>query len=304
MRMGLLVVAVLAVFLIGFSQPVAAQDSVFRLGGSVVVPAGERTFGDVIAFGGAIDVLGEVSGDVVAIGGAVTIDGTVRGDVVAVGGSVTLGANASVSGDVTVVGGSVNRDPEAMVRGEVSVVSIARGFRFGFGGSGFSAPGFSAWPWFGFPYSLLYVAGLFALALVVVSVMPDNVHAIEAHMEANAGRSALIGLLALVLLVPLTIVLVLTIVGPPILWLGFFAAKMVGYVALVGIVGRKVAERFTDEVAPIWQVVAGVAIVAVLRYMPVFGVLFTAVATVWSLGAVLDTKFGTNRPWLPPRRKA
>lgn len=302
-RLGMLliVIAAFALFVGGISEPVAAQDAVFRLGGNVVVPAGEWVLGDVVALGGAIEILGEVSGDVVAIGGAVTVDGTVTGDVIAVGGAVNLGDNAIVHGDVTAVGGSVNRSPEAVVRGEVAVLNIARGIRFGLG-----APGFVPWPWFGFgfPFSLLYVAGLFALALVLVAVMPNNVHAVESHMETNAGRSILIGLLGVGLLVPLTVVLVLTIIGPPLLWLGFFAAKMVGYVALVSIVGRKVTERFAADVTPIWQVVAGVAIVAVLRYMPVFGVLFTAIATVWSVGAVLDTKFGTNRPWLPPRQKA
>lgn len=297
--MLLVAVAVMVVFLVGISEPVAAQDALFRLGGNVVVPAGERTIGDVVALGGAIEILGEVDGDVVAIGGMVTIDGTVRGDVVAVGGSVTIGAGATVNGDVMAVGGTVQRHPEAIVLGEVNVVNFAQGIRLGLG-----APGYVVWPSFGYSFSLLYVAGLFALALVVLAAMPDKVNAIESHMETNVGRSMLIGLLAIGLLVPLTLVLVLTLIGPPILWLGFFAAKMIGYVALVNIVGRKVTERFVADVTPIWQVVAGVIIVAVLRYMPMLGVLFTAVATVWSLGAVLDTKFGTNRPWLPPRRRA
>lgn len=293
----LIVVAALVVFMFGAAQPVAAQDSVLRLGGTVVVGEGERLVGDVVAIGGSVDVLGDVIGDVVAIGGAVAVDGSVSGDVIAVGGAIKLGPNANINGDVTAVGGSVNRNPDAVVRGEVAVVNIAQGFRYGFAGF---AP--FAWNWFSFPFGIVYIAGLFALALIVLAVMPDKVQAIEHHMESNAGRSILIGLLAMVLLVPLTIVLVLTIVGPLLLWLGFFGAKMLGYVALVGIVGRKVGERFSADVTPIWQVVVGVAIVAVLRYMPVFGAIFTAVATVWSVGAVLDTKFGTNRPWLPPRQ--
>lgn len=295
---GLLVVVALFILIGASSEPVAAQDSTFRLGGNVVVEPGERILGDAVVMGGSVDVFGEVTGDVVAIGGAVRVSGSVLGDVIAVGGAVTLDAGAVVSGDVIAVGGRVQRDPAAVVRGQVNVVNIAEGFRFG---AGAVAPWF-AWTAFRYPAGIFYVLGLFALALLVAAVIPDKVHAVEAHMESNAGRSAVIGLITLVLLVPLSIILLITIIGAPLLWFGFFAAKMLGYVALVSLVGRKVTERFADEAAPVWQLVAGVAIVAVLRYVPLFGALFSFGATIWSLGAVLDTKFGTNRPWIPPRQ--
>lgn len=295
----IMAVAVMAVFLLGFSDTAAARDSVVRFGGNVVVQAHERIVGEVAAIGGAVEVLGEVLGDVFALGGSVTVEGTVSGDVVAVGGTITLGPTARISGDVIVVGGSINRDPSALVFGEVTAVTMADSFRLGW-----SDWGWTSWQWtrVNWPVTLLYVAGLFALAALVLAWIPDRVHAVEAHMESNAGRSVVIGLLAVILLVPLSLLLVLTIVGVPLLWLGFFAAKMLGYVALVGLVGRKVTERFAPESAAVWQLVAGVAIVAVLRYVPVVGGLFSLVATVWTLGAVLDTKFGSNRPWLPPKQ--
>lgn len=285
-----LVATALAVFVFGSVGVAEARESVLRLGGNVVVEVDERTVGDVVAIGGTVEVLGDVLGDVVAVGGTVSLGGTVTGDVVAVGGTVDLRATAQVDGDVTAVGGRVNRSPEAIVSGEISVISVGETFRFGFGGIGTE---FFQWQ-LNFPLLLLYVAGLFAMALVVLAVIPDNVHAIEEHMESNAGRGIVIGLLTMLLLLPLTLLLVLTIVGPPLLWIGYFAAKMVGYVALVSLVGRKVAERFATDVAPVWELVVGVAVVAVLRYVPVFGALFSLVVTLWSVGAVLDTKFGTN----------
>lgn len=292
----LFLLAAFAVIVLAAPEAVEARESVIRFGGGVVIRADERVNGDVVAFGGSIEMLGEVRGDVVAVGGSVTVDGIVSGDVIAVGGSVALGPNAQVGGDLTVVGGSVSRDPQAVVRGETSRVSFADGIRLGFGDFTFYN-----WRWFGFPFSLFTVVGLFALALVVLAVIPEKVHAIEQYMESNAGRSIMIGLLAVVLVVPLTVVLVLTIIGPVVLWLGFLAAKLVGYVALVSLVGRKVSERFSIDGASIWGVVIGVVIVAALRYTPVIGGLFSVAATLWSVGAVIDTKFGTNRPWLPPR---
>lgn len=283
---------------VGFADTAAARDSVLRIGGSVVVPADEQAFGEVVAFGGTVEVLGEVVGDVVAVGGSVTVDGTVSGDVIAVGGTVRLGPAARVLGDVTAVGGSIDRHPGALVQGEVHTITVTDTFRFGPGWRWMSWE----WPWWSWPVTLLYVAGLFALASIILAWFPDRVHAVEQHMETNAGRSVVIGLIAVVLLIPLTLVLVLTIIGPPLLWLGYFAAKMMGYVALVSLVGRKVAERFFPDAAAVWQLVAGVLIVALLRYVPVFGGLFSLAVTVWTVGAVLDTKFGSNRPWIPPRQ--
>lgn len=292
-------VALMAMFVLGVSEPAVAADSVVRFGGSVVVQPHEHIIGDVAAIGGTVEVLGDVLGDVFALGGSVTVQGEITGDVVAVGGAITLGPTAHVSGDVVAVGGSVNRDPSAVVLGQVTAITGAESIRLGF-----SDWRWATWEWssINWPFMLLYLAGLFALAALVLAWIPERVQSIEAHMESNAGRSIVIGLLTLLLLVPLTLVLVLTIIGPPLLWLGFFAAKMLGYVALVSLVGRKVTERFAPESAALLQLVAGVMIVALLRYIPVFGALFSLVATAWTVGAVLDTKFGSNRPWLPPKQ--
>lgn len=276
-----------------------ANRTTLRMGTSVTVPPGERVWGDVAAIGGTIEVYGTVDGDVVAIGGSITVDGWVRGDVVALGGHIRLGPNARVSGDVSVVGGTIARDPSAVVLGRVRTLTPAQAFDFG-----------REWlhvlssPWLDLPWSILYVLGLFALAVIVVAIAPDNVHAVAAHMESNAGRSILIGLLALLLLAPLTVALIVTIIGPPLLWMCFWAAKLLGYVALVSLVGWRVAGRLLGSRSLIAQLAIGVLLVALVRYIPVVGALFSLVVTVWGVGAVLDTKFSTNQPWLPPRQAA
>lgn len=290
--------AMLAVVLLSVSDIAFARESEFRVGGSVVVGANERVFGDVGVVGGMVEILGEVIGEVMTIGGSVTIDGSVEGDVVAIGGTVRIGPTARVTGDVVVVAGTLDRHPDADILGETIAVTVAESLRFGVDWRWDSW--FDAWRYW--PLTLLYVAGLFALAALVAAWVPDRVRAVEQHMETNAGRSIVIGLLTLLLLVPLTVVLLLTIIGPPLLWVGFFVAKMFGYVALVSLIGRTVSQRFFSEASSLWQLVAGVLIVAVLRYVPIAGGLFSFIATVWSVGAVLDTKFGSNQPWIPPRQ--
>lgn len=188
--------------------------------------------------GGSVDVAGEVRGDVAALGGAVTINGTVLGDVVAIGGSITLGPAAEVAGDVTAVGGSVTRARGSVVRGEISTIGWTEGLTWVWP----HAP-WLVWRWISLPFTFLYVAGLFALALLVSAILPDHVRAVANAMEKQPERSVLIGLAALVLLIPFTLVLVLTIIGVPLLWMLFLAAKALGYVATVTLAGRKGTNR-------------------------------------------------------------
>lgn len=292
-----LLCAVVILLVLGVAEPAAARGSALRFGGDVNVEPGERLDGDVVLFNGKVHVLGEVFGDVVVVGGSATIDGTVSGDVTTVGGSITLGPTAVVRGDATSVGGSVTRDPAAIVRGQVSTLSVGKSLSIGFSGLNW-------WGWrsFSLPFTLLYVAGLFVLTLLGVAIIPDNVEAVEQHMDDNVGRAMVIGLVAMLLIIPLSLILIVTIIGAPLLWLGFAAAMLVGYIALVKLLGRKVMQSFSPDAGPVWELVVGVLIIAVLRYVPVFGGLFMFIATVWGVGSVLDTKFGTNRPWLPARK--
>lgn len=91
---------------------VAAQEQ--RSGGKVVVERGE-TVGDLVASGGAVEVLGTVDGDLRAYGGSVTIRGEVTGDVVAYAGDVEI--NGEVGGNVSAFGGSVELGPGGSVGG-------------------------------------------------------------------------------------------------------------------------------------------------------------------------------------------
>lgn len=294
-RLVLAVVAVLLAF--ALAGPVeGAGGEIFQVGGTVVVPRDRVVDGDVVSIGGPVEVHGVVRGDVVTMGGSVVVHGTVFQDVVAVGGNIVVRPGARVDGDVILVGGSLHRDEGAFVGGRVSRVEVV-------GDVWHHLPRYIhvVWPPASLGANVLYVLGLLAFALLVTALFPRHVYAVARSMEKDAGRAIMIGLIALVALVPLTLLLAVTIVGPFMLWGLFFAAKFMGYVASVALLGGKVAAFFTSSPRPLPSVVFGAAAVALLRYVPVFGWLFSGVLTVWSLGAVLDTKFGTQQPWIPPR---
>jgi hypothetical protein len=293
--------------LIGSCAALAAEVAVtetttqVQVGRDIVIPADTVAAGDVVAVLGSIDILGEVHGNAVAVGGSISVNGPVKGDVVSVGGMVRLGADAVVDGEVTAIGGGVDRNRAARVSGTINSIGIGEVFRH---------PrlrlNLGRWRWWS-PYAavsyLLYVLGLYALALLVIALVPSHVASVSRAIEIEWRRALFLGLMALLLIGPVTIVVAITIIGIPLallIWLGFILAKILGYAAFVSYLGSRIAgsERNLHRLA---QLAIGVAVLALVRYVPLLGPVASFFVTLVTLGAVLDTRFGTNRPWLPPR---
>lgn len=278
------------------------HESALRIGRSITVPEGTVMSGDVVTVLGGVKVLGEVTGDVVAVAGSICVEGRVRGDVVSVGGQVRLGENAVVEGEVVAVGRGVDQKPSAQVTGGVSSITIANGIRELFGRPGLFR--WRVWAPAATAGYVVYLVGLYALALLVLALLPHHVANVTDAIAQDWGRSALIGILTLLFMGPLTVIIAITIIGIPVallVWLAFFVAKILGYTAFVDFLGGRIAgpERQLNRWA---QLAIGVVVLGLLRYVPVLGPIVSLIVTVVTIGAAVDTKFGTNRPWLPPRR--
>ncbi len=265
------------------AEQVTYQDMV-RILGDVVVPAHAR-----------------VQSNAVAILGSVTVHGTVNGDVVAVLGDVVLSPTAVVIGDIVTVGGALRRSPEAQVRGQITEVSFGRIFAGGLGRLGFPVvPGV---------FRVFYVAGLFALALVLWALAPRHVDVVVSTIAAEPARSALWGLTALVLLLPLVIVLSITIIGIPValaVVLAAVLARFMGYVALSLFLGHRLTGAVCGGDAglnPAWVLLVGTVTIGVITAVPGVGWLVSLALTLVGTGAVLMSKFGTGRPWFNGSRR-
>lgn len=314
-RKGFAAVAVVlvlaaAVVLGGFVGSASAEER--RTGGSVVfggpvhVQADEVVEGGVVSLGDRVTVDGRVTGDAVSIGSVVEVNGEVDGDVVSVGSTVILSDNARVGGDVASIGGSVQRSPGAVVGGSVTSGGVP--FRFDFRGITWPMHR-GAWhmPWasFGFMW-LARLVGALVLALVIVAIWPNNAAAVGAAIETRLGRAALIGLVAWLLFVPGMILLAITLIGIPLVpvWILFYvAAGALGHAAISVVVGDKVARLANANMSILAKVLVGALIMALLSWIPAAGFLVSIAVAVIGLGAVLDTRFGTNRPWFPPRQQ-
>ncbi|MDK2930350.1 MAG: hypothetical protein PWR07_481 [Bacillota bacterium] len=312
-RFGAVVVVLalaVAIALVGFARSASAEErrsgSLVMFGGPVHVQAGEVVEGDVVSLGNRVTVDGRVRGNAVSIGSMVEVNGEVDGDVVSVGSTVFLGDNARVGGDVTSIGGSVQRSPGAIVRGSIHSGGIP--FRFDFRGVTWPMrwrPWHMSWAYFGFMW-ILRLVGALVLALVIVAIWPNHVAAVGASVETKLGRAVVIGLVAWLLFVPGMILLAITLIGIPLVpvWILFYvAAAAFGHAAVSVVVGDRVGRLANANMTILVKVLVGALVLAALGLVPGLGAVVAIAVAVIGLGAVLDTRFGTNRPWFPPRQQ-
>ena len=191
-----------------------------QVGGDVVIEAGQAAR-DVSAVGGSVTLrAGAEADDVVAVGGSVTLEqGAKAKDVVAVGGSVKVGPDAVVEGDAVSIGGEVKIDPSGVVEGEHVTVGV--GGLAGLLGSVKSikekrqeSEHGVAWSFF---MLLLKYGIFFALALLVVMLVPRRVEVLAATMMNDPLRSIGTGILAVLAQPFVSLGLIVTIVGIPLL---------------------------------------------------------------------------------------
>ena len=282
------------------AQTVTEMTTRVQVGRDIVIPAETLTKGDVVAVFGDIEVLGEVHGDVVAVGGSISIHGPVKGDVISVGGTVRLANNAVIEGEVTAIGGGVDQEPSSRVMGGIHSVNL---------GALVTKPRFLSglsllrWrsPRASFGY-LLYVVGLYALALLVLALAPSHVANVAEAFDTQWRRALLLGLIAILLIGPIALAVAITIIGiplVPVIVFAFVVAKILGYVAFVSYLGRRIAgsDRDFHHLA---ELAIGVVVLALVRYVPVLGPVTSFFVNAITLGAVLDTRFGTNRHCVQP----
>lgn len=94
--------------------PLTAAAADIRQGSQVTIGPGETVEDDLYAFGGTVDVEGNVSGSVIAFGGTITIGGTIARDLIVSGGNVSVtghvGGSVRAAGGMLALSGPVTED--------------------------------------------------------------------------------------------------------------------------------------------------------------------------------------------------
>jgi len=300
-------------------------------GGNFVLRRGEELEGGLAVFGGnaTLQVDSTVDGDVLVMGGSLTVAGEIDGDVAVLGGDVRLEETAVVEGDLLSLGGNVNRAEGAVVRGKTleTLELPFRGFRLpGLWYWRFIVPAQPEWPerpvrpqwpmvwgvyWiqrlpdllgrlFLWEVKVVGTALLLALlALLVVSLWPRQTELVASTVLENPGASLGVGLLTLVVVAGVDLLFLITICLSPLallLALATAVAWIFGWIAVGWLVGRQLLQALkVKELSPLWESVIGVFVISLLGAVPCIGWLIWLVGGAFGLGAVVLTRFGTQR---------
>ncbi len=253
---------------------------VVSIGGNVSLENGAD--GDVVSIGGNVDAKGTVNGDVVAIGGNATVAGNINGDVVAIDGKVILKGNSVINGDI--VASSLERDDGVVINGNINQVPIPQ----------MQLPNISQWAGTFLWLKLLYWIAILLLNFLVIAAYPDGVVRIAQSVEKDTLRVLGIGVIASILFLPVA----LTIIGIPVIAFLVIAAKLLGLAGVILLVGRKAMQAVKYNHQSLYlQALAGFVLIALIKLVPFLGFV-AGIFLFWlSLGAMLDTKFGTGRLW-------
>ncbi len=281
--------------------PTEAPAGNLRRGGSIV------RFGDdyevrvnesveeLVIFGGAVTIHGEVEGDLAVIGGSAEISetGIVRGDFVVIGGSLTILPGATADGDIVVIGGALNSAPGFTPGGEQVVAGNI------LGGADFLA---AAVPWvsrglfWGRPivpelaWIWVVVGVLLALYLGLNFLFDGAVSACVQALGRKPLTTFLVGLLVLLLIGPASFILMISVIGfaiVPFLWAALAAAGTLGGVAVSRWMGETVIrpDGPGNRLQSAGALLIGFAIIVLALMVPVVGFVASASLGVFAVGA-------------------
>lgn len=261
--------------------------------------------GEVLKLTGDIEIQKdeEINGDVVALTGDIKVFGRVNGDITALKGDIFLEENAFINGDVETFAGDIFKNSDNItITGKMTELKnnkqlkadnlnpmVEREIRYVN-----NSPN-----WGGVLVQLL---GLAALTLIGLSLFSKSMESMHLWLGANTGQVILKGLLGWFALPFLVIALIVTIIGIPV------AAFLLLLIPVPLIIGLWVVGLFTgNKILPLvkkdWQKnlilegVIGVSIIWLAIKAPFIGFLVLPIIAIIGLGVIIDSKFGTGKPW-------
>jgi len=270
------------------------------VGNDVVVESGQSAQDVNAVFGNATLRSGAEAREVVAVFGTVTLEAGAQADqAVAILGDVRVGPGAMVAGDAVSVGGRVLVDPTGEVGGQIQAVPLPR--VAGLAGLVRHAEAVESNPLWVVAGVLARFAVYFAIGLLLVALFPQRLEVMASSMVSNPGKTLLAGFLGVVAQPFLLVLLVVTVIGIPLVAvqvLGLLAAGAMGFTALAWYVGRRLPPTVSRGALAL-QLAIGTAILVVATQIPVLGWLIWVVLVMFTLGAVVRTRFGQPPAVMP-----
>ncbi len=305
------------VFLLGQNYTLHSDEtlngSLAVIGGNALIEEGATVNGDVVLIGGNLTINGNISGDAAIIGGNLTISGKIDGDIAVIGGQAVLSETAEVNGDIATIGGQVEKDPEAKVSGDITnnaplvdipaIPNVPNVPNVPDAPNVPNVPNVNVdvnplWNVLGVIWRALAVAAIGMLLTLFLQPQLERVADAITRQPVMAGS---FGLLAIVVTPLAMLIMIVTLILIPV---AIVVALLVPLAWLFGMValGQEVGERFTKAINQIWAPVLStgigtfllVLVAGFIGMIPCFGWLLAFIITLFAIGGVAMTWFGTR----------
>jgi len=256
----------------------------------VKVAKGEVLHDDLVCIGGHATVEGKVEGSVVVVNGTLDFSGEAK-EVVTVLSKANFLDGSLVHGDMVHVLGEMTEAPEARFDGKkVDVGSslpprIQRLLSRGLIGL----------------LVMMRIIGLIISGIVIMLIallIPERVERMSEALDERWPASIGFGLLAFVVVIVVAIGLAITIIGIPFAILVGMIAKILGLVgitAILMVLGRKLGTEtglLGEHSSLLATVMLGFGVLALIRFIPVFGELLWTLLWIVGLGLTVITRLG------------
>lgn len=255
------------------------------ISGDVTVPRGETADG-VFVLSGDVRVGGHVDGDVLVLSGDVLLAGSVSGDLMTMDGRARLLDSAEVGGDVRYGDQRPDVSSFATVGGDVTDDN--------WGDAGDALPFIGGIVlWLAISFSFLLLGTLLLLFL------PRAADALEERSRERIGPTIAIGI-AIAICLPLAgVVAAILVLGLP-LAIGVFLALApigaVAYTVAAYALGRRMVGPPRGRIVAF---LAGLAVLRVIAFVPILGILVSLAAVVIGLGLIGAAIGAARQPAAP-----
>lgn len=272
-----------------------AVGGIVQFGEEVTVSSGTMVEGSVVVVGGGARIFGTVEEDVVVMGGPLLIDSEVKGSVFVFGRSASLGPHAVIDGDLTTLGAKLTQSGEAVVRGEKVAF---QGVKVGVIGALAALMAFIAALLFWL--KVLASLGWAILAALLAALFPGPLEDSAEYLSERPLWSLAGGVLLLPAALLISAALAVSLVGfalLPLVLVALAALGVWGYLTIGFWIGDRLFRGARLYMQAWLSCLLGVAIMQIVRWVPVAGNWITGLALVFGVGAALLTFLNACVRW-------
>lgn len=262
--------------------------NITAFGGNVTLAEDAKLAGSIVGGGSTLSIDAPVGKGATLTGGTVIINNVVNGNVWAGVGELTMQPQGKINGNLVYV----SQEKAQIVPGATISGSMTQTIpekkrehiqRETFLGITDATLFFKA----------IHFVSLLVIGLLLITLAPNYVKRVNAHIVQRPGKSILVGL-ATVLAMPIVLfILLVTIVGIPLALIATALFAIVLYLAkffVILLVGEKVAAWLKFQTKPSVMFLIGLVLYELVTFIPIVGGLAAMAALLFGLGSVMLQK--------------